>query len=157
MIALLEVILADNQARYGFDVVTLAPMEAEFLFALNAKAPLTASYDDLSQAIWGKRPPEGTLRMLASTAARLRIRIAAWDFAILCQSRIGYRLIRDWPMPVSDHGARMRNCCCARWRPRACRRTTWWPICPGMTSRPFAASSAGCEKPRPSARERRLP
>jgi hypothetical protein len=93
MIALLEVILADNQARYGFDVVTLAPMEAEFLFALNAKAPLTASYDDLSQAIWGKRPPEGTLRMLASTAARLRIRIAPWDFAILCQSRIGYRLI----------------------------------------------------------------
>lgn len=93
--SLLNVNLTDNLAYYGFDVVTLAPMEAEFLFALNAKAPLTASYDDLSKAIWGKRLPDGTLRMLASTAARLRVKIAPWDYAILCHSRIGYRLIHD--------------------------------------------------------------
>lgn len=96
MIALLEVILADNQARYGFDVVTLSHIEAEFLYALSKPAPNTATYDALCHAIWGKHHrPAGWLRQLASTAAALRVKIAPWGFAILCHCRIGYRLIHE--------------------------------------------------------------
>jgi hypothetical protein len=96
MIALLEVKLADNQARYGFDVVTLNHIEAEFLYGLHKLAPNTATYDALCHAIWGKRHrPAGWLRQLATTAAALRVKIAPWGFAILCHSRIGYRLIHE--------------------------------------------------------------
>lgn len=92
---LLDVNLPGNLVYYGFDVAVLAPLETEMLFALNAGAPLTVSYGDLAQAVWGKRAPSCWLRELAGTAARLRVKLAPWDFAILCQSRIGYRLIHD--------------------------------------------------------------
>lgn len=92
----LEVDLASNLARYGGDAVTLAPMEAEFLYAVNEAAPDTAAYETLRHAIWGRRAaPASWLRDLAAAAARVRARIAPWDFAILCQSRIGYRLVRN--------------------------------------------------------------
>jgi hypothetical protein len=95
VIAMLEVKLADNQALYGFDAVALKHTEAEFLFALRQPAPNTVTYDALCRAIWGKYPPAGWLRQLASTAAALRVKLAPWGFAILCHSRIGYRLIHE--------------------------------------------------------------
>lgn len=92
---LLDVSLPGNLVRYGFEETALEPTETEFLFTLNAVAPLTVPYHALSFAIWGKQVPSNALRMLASTAARLRVKLAPWGFAILCQSRIGYRLIHD--------------------------------------------------------------
>jgi hypothetical protein len=102
----LEVNLVANLVYWGNDVVTLGFIEAELLHTLNASAPDTADYDAIRRAIWGRGVlPANWERDLASAAARLRVKIAPWGFAILCQSRIGYRLVQN-PVMAGRRGWR---------------------------------------------------
>jgi hypothetical protein len=102
----LEVNLVANLVYWGNDVLTLGFIEAELLHVLNAGAPQTVAYETIRRAIWGRGLlPANWERDLASAAARLRVKIAPWDFAILCQSRIGYRLIHN-PVMAGRRGWR---------------------------------------------------